>query len=75
MLPTGSMAHNITADQDDSNMDLGRFIQENTYARDTKKEISIGNIRLDIVRQDKDGIVIGEVKKTFLNCLSCFKLS
>lgn len=58
------MVHQINADQDDGNMDLGRFIHENTYDRDKQKEISIGHIKLDIVRQDKDGLVIGEVKKS-----------
>ena len=57
------LVHQINADQDDGNMDLGRFIHENTYNRDKQKEISIGNIKLDIVRQDKDSLVIGEVKK------------
>lgn len=58
------MVHQINADEDDANMDLGRFIHENTYDRDKQKEISIGNIKLDIMRQDKDGMVIGEVKKS-----------
>lgn len=58
------MVHQINADEDDANMDLGRFIHENTYNRDKQKEISIGNIKLDIVRQNKDGVVIGEVKKS-----------
>ena len=58
------MVHQINADQDDGNMDLGRFIHENTYNRDKQKEISIGHIKLDIVRQDKDSLVIGEVKKS-----------
>ena len=58
------MVHQINPDQDDANMDLGRFIHENTYDRDKQKEISIGHIKLDIVRQNKDGLVIGEVKKS-----------
>lgn len=58
------MVHQINPDEDDANMDLGRFIHENTYDRDKQKEISIGHIKLDIVRQDKDGLVIGEVKKS-----------
>lgn len=58
------MVHQINADQDNSNIDLGRFIHENTYSRDKQKEISIGNIKLDIMRQDKAGMVIGEVKKS-----------
>ncbi len=58
------MVHQINPDEDDSNMDLGRFIQANTYARDKQKEISVGHIKMDLVRQDKDGLVIGEVKKS-----------
>ena len=57
------MARKINPNQDDENIDLGRFIQEHTYKRD-KKEISLGNIKLDIVRQEKGQLVIGEVKKS-----------
>lgn len=58
------MIHQINPDEDDANLDLGRFIHEMTYLRDKRKEISLGNIRLDIVRQDKEGMVVGEVKKS-----------
>ncbi|SHJ62577.1 CRISPR-associated protein Cas4 [Propionispora hippei] len=58
------MLHQVNADQDDANMDLGRFLHEMTYARDRSKEITLGNIRLDIVRQEDDGMVVGEVKKS-----------
>ncbi|MFZ7103596.1 MAG: CRISPR-associated protein Cas4 [Peptococcaceae bacterium] len=57
------MSRNLAPDQDDANIDLGRFIQENTYQRD-KKEISLGNIKLDILRKENGQIVVGEVKKT-----------
>jgi len=57
------MAHNVVPDQDNANIDLGRFIHEDSYRRE-KKEISFGNIKLDIVRKGKDGLVIGEVKKS-----------
>lgn len=57
------MAHQITPDQDDPNIDLGRFIQEHSYQRD-KKEISVGHIKLDILRHDKGQLVVGEVKKS-----------
>lgn len=58
------MARKIEPDQGDSNIQIGRFIQEQTYLRD-KKEISLGNIKLDIIRV-KDGqvVVVGEVKKS-----------
>jgi len=57
------MARNIEPDQEDPNVDLGRFISETTYQRD-KKEINIGHIKLDIMRKDKGQLVVGEVKKS-----------
>lgn len=57
------MARNVVPDQDNDNVDLGRFIQEQTYKRE-KKEISIGHVKLDILKNDKDGLVVGEVKKS-----------
>lgn len=57
------MSHQVNPDQDNPNVDLGRFIHEQSYPRD-KKEITFGNIKLDIVKKGKDGLVIGEVKKS-----------
>jgi CRISPR-associated exonuclease Cas4 len=57
------MARKLVPDQDNANVDLGRFIAENTYERD-KKEISVGHIKLDIMRQEKGRLVVGEVKKS-----------
>lgn len=57
------MSHQINPDEDNPNVDLGRFIHEQSYQRE-KKEISIGNIKLDIVKKGKDGLVVGEVKKS-----------
>ena len=57
------MSHNITPDQDDSNIAIGRFIHETSYSRN-KKEISFGNVKFDILYKDENEIVIGETKKT-----------
>jgi CRISPR-associated exonuclease Cas4 len=57
------MARQLTPDEDDPNVDLGRFIGENTYKRD-KKEISFGHIKMDVIRQEKGRLVVGEVKKS-----------
>jgi CRISPR-associated exonuclease Cas4 len=57
------MARNITPDQDNPNIDLGRFIGQNTYQRD-KREISFGHIKVDVLRKEKGQLVIGEVKKS-----------
>ena len=57
------MARNLGPDQEDSNIDFGRFLNEQVYQRD-KKEISIGNIKLDILKKDKGQLIVGEVKKS-----------
>ena len=57
------MGPQITPDEDDSNVELGRFLHELRYGRD-KKEINLGNIKLDIMRRDGEEIVIGEIKKS-----------
>ncbi len=57
------IAHNIVSDQDDTNIDIGRFIHENSYKR-KKKEISIGNIKVDVLDKKDGYLMIGEIKKT-----------
>jgi CRISPR-associated exonuclease Cas4 len=57
------MIHNIAPDQEDENVDLGRFINEHTYQRN-KQEILIGNIKVDRIRREDGQLVIGEVKKS-----------
>ncbi len=59
------MTHQVNPDEDDSNMDLGRFIHETSYPRQNKKEIVIGHVKLDVMRFDETGRpVIGEIKKS-----------
>lgn len=57
------MSRSIVGDQDNKFMDIGRFIHETSYSRD-KKEISIGNIKVDIIKKNKGNIVVGEMKKS-----------
>lgn len=57
------ISHQITADQDDDNVMLGRFIGENTYLRE-KKEISVGDSKIDVFHVNNGEMVIGEVKKS-----------
>jgi CRISPR-associated exonuclease Cas4 len=57
------MSHGIVADQQDENMQLGKFIHENSYKR-KKKEISFGNVKFDVVYESKNKLVIGETKKS-----------
>lgn len=57
------MSHYIVPDQQNENMDLGRFLHEQTYQRNSK-EIVFGNVRFDVILDKKDQLVIGETKKT-----------
>ncbi|RJO60660.1 CRISPR-associated protein Cas4 [candidate division WS5 bacterium] len=57
------MGRHLTPDEDNPNIDLGRFIQEHSYARE-KKELAVGHIKMDILRREDGQLVIGEVKKS-----------
>lgn len=57
------MARHITADQDDDNMTIGRFIHEQHYKRD-EKEIALEHGKMDFVRNTNGQIVVSEIKKT-----------
>lgn len=57
------IAHQITADQDDDNMSIGRFIHEHSYGRD-KKEIEIEHGKMDFVRQKDGKLIVSEIKKS-----------
>lgn len=55
--------HKISPDEEDENMEIGRFIHEYRYGR-AKKEVSIDSIRVDQIKKEKDSWVIKEVKKS-----------
>lgn len=57
------MGHQIYPDQENDYLEIGRFIDEHSYARE-KKEISIGNIKIDRLWREGSQLVIGEVKKS-----------
>ena len=57
------ISHQIQADQDDSNIMLGRFIDEMSYSRE-KKQLAIGGSKIDVFHMDNGELVIGEVKKS-----------
>lgn len=57
------ISHGITPDQEDSNIDIGRYIHEGSYKRE-KKEIAIGNVKFDILSKKDGYMMIGEVKKS-----------
>lgn len=57
------MSRRLIPDQENTNVEIGRFLHEESYKRD-KKEISVGNIVLDIIKKENGQLVVGEVKKT-----------
>ncbi len=57
------MVRNIAPSQDDTNIELGRIIKDESYLRE-KKELRIENMVIDIIKKDKQEIVICEVKKS-----------
>ena len=57
------MSRQINSYQDNPFLELGRFLQEESYARE-KKSIRLENMELDIVRRKDGRQIIGEVKKS-----------
>jgi len=53
----------ITADQEDENIEIGRFIHENAYSRE-KKEIDFDNFKVDVADSIDGKIIVQEVKKS-----------
>ncbi|MCF6094010.1 CRISPR-associated protein Cas4 [Microaerobacter geothermalis] len=57
------IVHQLAPDQEDDNIEIGRFLSEHTYQRN-KKEVVIGNIKVDRIRKEGEQLIIGEVKKS-----------
>jgi len=57
------MAHQITPDQDNSYLEIGRFLDTESYDRD-KKKIHFENVVLDLVQTKEGNLVVGEIKKS-----------
>ena len=57
------MARQITGDQSNEFIEIGRFISEQTYRRE-KKEISFKGGKIDFIKNNNEDFVIVEVKKS-----------
>jgi len=57
------MSRQITPDQQNPFLELGRLIDEESYGRD-KKKINLDNIVIDLIRAEDEDILVGEVKKS-----------
>lgn len=60
---TWLVSRQIVTDQDDSNIEYGRFLQEKVYERE-KKELLIGHLKIDVMKRRDKQLVVGEVKKS-----------
>ena len=58
------MSRDITPDEDDPLLDLGRAIHETSYTDMKKKEILLEGIKIDIIKNREDKKVICEVKSS-----------
>lgn len=57
------MARQITPDEDEENVVVGRFLHENRQPRG-RKEVEVGHSKLDVVRREAGTLVVSEVKKS-----------
>ncbi len=57
------MMHEIAPDQEDENIEIGRFIHEYSYQRE-RKELEAGQIKIDRYQRKKGQVIIQEIKKS-----------
>ncbi len=57
------MSRQIVADQQDENMDWGRFLHEYAYSRE-KKEVAWETVKMDTLTNRQGELVVAEVKKS-----------
>lgn len=56
-------ARNLSGDQDNENLQIGKIIAEFTYKRNNK-EVDIGGSKIDLIKIEDGELVVGEVKKS-----------
>jgi len=56
-------SHQIVGDQDNENLQIGRIIGEYSYDG-AKKEMDLGNAKMDLIRSENGYLVVGEIKKS-----------
>ncbi|MBE3575406.1 MAG: CRISPR-associated protein Cas4 [Firmicutes bacterium] len=57
------MCHQLNPDEDDPNIEYGRFLQDQAYKRE-KKEVGLGANRIDFIDAVGGELVVVEVKKS-----------
>lgn len=57
------MGHGILPNEDNPYIDLGRLVHETSYKRE-KKEIQLDGVKMDIVTDGGEQVVVAEIKKS-----------
>lgn len=57
------MARQMTPDEDHPSIEMGRFIHEYSYERE-RKELTLGHLKIDLIRHERGQLVVGETKKS-----------
>lgn len=57
------MAHDISPQEDDNLIELGRTIHEHTY-KDERKEIALDGMKLDMIKRSDGAYIVCEIKKS-----------
>jgi len=57
------MAHQLDPYHDNPFLELGRFLQEQSYIRE-KKSLRLENIEIDLIKRRDGDVVVGEIKKS-----------
>lgn len=57
------MSHRIAPDENDENIEIGRFIHEYRYGRE-KQEVSVEAIKMDRLKKVNGELVVQEIKKS-----------
>jgi CRISPR-associated exonuclease Cas4 len=57
------MAHELNPYQENSFLEIGRLLGEDAYKRE-KKEITVGNMKIDLMKRGNGEAIIGEIKKS-----------
>jgi len=57
------MAHELNPNQEDPFLEIGRLFHQDTYRRE-RKEINVGNMKIDLIKRRDGETVVGEVKKS-----------
>ncbi len=58
------MSRDITPDEDDPLLDLGRALHETSYPENRRREITLEGMKIDMIKNKESGKVICEVKSS-----------